>query len=225
MKKLHYIIAVIAITLLCSSCDWLDPEQDPSTQMFRTAATLINEPSLGQYIFLADDSVRLIPTTPLTIPEAQKDTLLNQRYYISFQIEVQSADIYINLLSMQLMSKESITHIAHNDSIKTYKNEQLNISLLWTSGSYLNVLTQVKGSGSVAHNYHLLHNPNIESDTLYLTMRYDTNNDQPTYSLQQAMYYDLTDYITNKSDSTTICFSYNSGIPAYDTLYLKIANK
>ena len=225
MKKLHYIIAVISTIILCSSCDWLEPENQ-SNQIYRTAATLINKPSLGQYIFLADDSVQLIPTTPLIIPDIQRDSLLNKRYYITFQIEVNTAEVYnINLLSMQMMSEEPIININHNDSIATYKNEQLNISLLWTSGSYLNVLTQVKGSGSVAHNYHLLHNPNIESDTLYLTMRYDSNNDQPTYSLQQAMYYDLTEYITGKSDSTTICFNYNSGTSTYNTLYLKIANK
>ena len=227
MKKLHYIIAAIATIILCSSCDWLEPETS-SNQIYRTAATLINKPSLGQYIFLADDGIELIPTTPLIIPDAQKDTLLNKRYYITFQIEIetQNTQIYnINLISMQMMSKESITYINDNDSITTYKNEQLDISLLWTSGSYLNILTQVKGSGSVAHNYYLLHNPNINSDTLYLTMRYDSNNDQPTYSLQQAMYYDLTEYITGKSDSTTICFNYNSGTPTIDTLYLKIANK
>ena len=227
MKKLHYIIAAIATIILCSSCDWLEPETS-SNQIYRTAATLINKPSLGQYIFLADDGIELIPTTPLIIPDAQKDTLLNKRYYITFQIEIetQNTQIYnINLISMQMMSKESITYINDNDSIATYKNEQLDISLLWTSGSYLNILTQVKGSGSVAHNYYLLHNPNINSDTLYLTMRYNSNNDQPTYSLQQAMYYDLTEYITGKSDSTTICFNYNSGTPTIDTLYLKIANK
>ena len=227
MKKLHYIIAAIATIILCSSCDWLEPETS-SNQIYRTAATLINKPSLGQYIFLADDGIELIPTTPLSIPEPQKDTLLNKRYYITFLIEfeTQNTQIYnINLISMQMMSKESITYINDNDSIATYKNEQLDISLLWTSGSYLNILTQVKGSGSVAHNYYLLHNPNINSDTLHLTMRYDSNNDQPTYSLQQAMYYDLTEYITGKSDSTTICFNYNSGTPTIDTLYLKIANK
>ena len=227
MKKLHYIIAAIVTIILCSSCDWLEPETS-SNQIYRTAATLINKPSLGQYIFLADDGIELIPTTPLKIPDAQKDTLLNKRYYITFQIEIetQNTQVYnINLISMQMMSKESITCINDNDSIATYKNEQLDISLLWTSGSYLNILTQVKGSGSVAHNYYLLHNPNINSDTLHLTMRYDSNNDQPTYSLQQAMYYDLTEYITGKSDSTTICFNYNSGTPTIDTLYLKIANK
>ena len=65
----------------------------------------------------------------------------------------------------------------------------------------------------------------MNSDTLYLTMRYDDNDDQPIYDLQQAMYYDLSEYLTNQSDSTTICFNYNSGTPTIDTLYLKIANK
>lgn len=226
MKKTLYILLAFITITLCSSCDWLEPEQDPSTQMYHTAATLISNPSLGQYTFLADDSVQLIPSTPLTIPDAQKDTLLNKRYYITFQIEHKTTQIYnINLISMQMMSKESIININNNDTINKYKNEQLNINLLWCSGKYLNIITQAKGSGSVAHNYYLLHNPNIDSDTLYLTMRYNSNNDKPTYALQQAMYYDLTEYITGKSDSTTICFNYNSGTPTIDTLYLKIANK
>jgi hypothetical protein len=228
MKKTLYILLAFITITLCSSCDWLEPEQDPSTQMYHTAAMLISNPSLGQYTFLADDSVQLIPSTPLTIPDAQKDTLLNKRYYITFQIEIetQSTQSYnINLISMQMMNKESIININNNDTINKYKNEQLNINLLWCSGKYLNIITQVKGSGSVAHNYYLLHNPNIDSDTLDLTMRYNSNNDKPTYALQQAMYYDLTEYITGKSDSTTICFNYNSGTPTIDTLYLKIANK
>ena len=226
MKKTLYILLAFITITLCSSCDWLEPEQDPSTQMYHTAAMLISNPSLGQYTFLADDSIQLIPTSPLTIPDAQKDTLLNKRYYITFQIEHKTTQIYnINLISMQMMSEESIIEILHNDSIPTGKNELLSIKLLWTSGTYLNILTQIQGSGYTKHNYRLFYNTNSNSDTLYLTMRYDNNNDRPTYTLHQAIYYDLKEYLTNKSDSTTICFNYNSGTPIYDTLYLKIANK
>ena len=228
MKKFNFIIAVILTLFFCSSCDWLEPEEDPSTQIYRTAATLIHDPETGKEIFLTDDGVQLIPTTALSIPDTLENTLLNQRYYISFQIEIQtpSTKLYnITLISMQMMSKEPIISISNNDTINEYKNEQLKINLLWTSGKYLNLTTQIQGSGSVAHNYHLLHNPNQNGDTLHLTMRYDSNNDKPTYSLQQALYYDLSELLTNQSDSTTICFHYNSGTPTFDTLYLKIANK
>ena len=226
MKKFNFIIAVILTSIFCSSCDWLEPEEDPSTHIYHTAATLIHDPETGKEIFLADDGIKLIPTTALSIPDSLENTLLDQRYYITFQIETQTTQIYnINLLSMQIMSRESITSISHNDTISEYKNEQLKINLLWTSGKYLNLITQIQGSGSVAHNYHLLHNPNQNGDTLHLTMRYDSNNDKPTYSLQQALYYDLSELLTNTSDSTTICFHYNSGTPTFDTLYLKIANK
>ena len=228
MKKSNLIIVIILTLIFCTACDWLEPEDNPSSQIYRTAATLVYDPEIGMHIFLADDSVKLIPTTALSIPELQKDTLLNKRYYISFQIEIQtpSTELYnITLISMQMMSKEPIISISNNDTINEYKNEQLKINLLWCSGKYLNVITQIKGSGTVAHNYHLLHNPNMNSDTLYLTMRYDDNDDQPIYDLQQAMYYDLSEYLTNQSDSTTICFNYNSGTPTIDTLYLKIANK
>ena len=226
MKKFNFIIAVILTSIFCSSCDWLEPEEDPSTHIYHTAATLIHDPETGKEIFLADDGIKLIPTTTLSIPDSLENTLLDQRYYITFQIETQTPQIYnINLLSMQIMSRESITSISNNDTIREYKNEQLKINLLWTSGKYLNLITQIQGSGSVAHNYHLLHNPNQNGDTLHLTMRYDSNNDKPTYSLQQALYYDLSELLTNQSDSTTICFHYNSGTPTFDTLYLKIANK
>ena len=226
MKKFNFIIAVILTSIFCSSCDWLEPEEDPSTHIYHTAATLIHDPETGKEIFLADDGIKLIPTTALSIPDSLENTLLDQRYYITFQIETQTPQIYnINLLSMQIMSRESITSISNNDTIREYKNEQLKINLLWTSGKYLNLITQIQGSGSVAHNYHLLHNPNQNGDTLHLTMRYDNNNDKPTYSLQQALYYDLSEFLTNQSDSTTICFHYNSGTPTFDTLYLKIANK
>ena len=226
MKKINFIIAVILTSIFCSSCDWLEPEVDTSTHIYHTAATLIHDPETGKEIFLADDGIKLIPTTALSIPDSLENTLLDQRYYITFQIETQTPQIYnINLLSMQIMSRESIISISNNDTINEYKNEQLKINLLWCSGNYLNVITQIKGSGSVAHNYHLLHNPNMNSDTLYLTMRYDDNDDQQIYDLQQAMYYDLSEYLTSSSDSTTICFHYNSGSPKLDTLYLKIANK
>ena len=228
MKKLNFIIAVILTSIICTSCDWLEPEEDPSTQIYRTAATLIHDPETGKEIFVTDDGVQLIPTTALSIPDTLENTLLDQRYYISFQIEIQtpSTKLYnITLISMQMMSKEPIISISNNNTINEYKNEQLKINLLWCSGNYLNVITQIKGSGNVAHNYHLLHNPHITSDTLYLTMRYDDNDDQQIYDLQQAMYYDLSEYLTSTSDSTTICFHYNSGSPKLDTLYLKIANK
>ncbi len=226
MKKTYYIFLLLITTIiLCTSCDWLEPEQDPTNQIYNTAATLIYDLS-GENIFITDDSLKLFPSSKLTIPEAQRDSLLNQRYFITFQIESQLHDIYtINLMSMQMMSKKQITTIDNNDFIGDYKNEILNMKAIWCSNQYVNIITQVKGSGTIEHNYHLLYNPNIDSDTLYFTLRYDNNKDKETYTLQQAMYYDLTELLTNRSDSTTICLNYNSGTPIYDTLYLKIASK
>ena len=123
------------------------------------------------------------------------------------------------------MTQNSIIEINHNDSIKNYKNELLNIKNIWISSNYLNIITEVQGSGSILHNYNMLHNPNIQSDTLYLTLRYDNNGDAKTYSFQQAIYYDINNYLTNQKDSTTICFKYNSGYLEYNTLYLKTASK
>lgn len=226
MKKLHFFVLSLFTIFTLVSCDnWLNVEQDPSNHIYYTASTLIYDPS-GEYIFITDDNLKLVPTTKLTIPEAQKDTLLNKRYYISFQIKNQNDKEYsINLLSMQMMTQNSIIEINHNDSIENYKNELLNIKNIWISSNYLNIITEVQGSGSILHNYNMLHNPNIQSDTLYLTLRYDNNGDAKTYSFQQAIYYDINNYLTNQKDSTTICFKYNSGYLEYNTLYLKTASK
>lgn len=223
MKKLYHIIILLSI-FIYTSCE-LNIEQDPSNQIYYAAATLTYDPT-GEYIFATDDSLKLFPTSKITIPEAQKDTLLNKRYYISFQIKEQNEKIYsINLLSMQLMMKNNIIEISHNDSIKNYKNELLNITNLWFSGQYLNIITSIQGSGTKLHNYNLLYNSNIKSDTLYLTLRYDNNNDTESQNFQQALYYDIKNYLTNKKDSTVICFNYNSGYLEYNTLYIKVANQ
>lgn len=224
MKNFYYFLLPLFAIFIFASCD-LNIEQDPSNQIYNAASTLVYDPS-GEYIFVTEDSVKLFPTSKITIPEAQKDSLLNKRYYISFQIKDQNDKIFsINLLSMQMMLKKQITEIENNDLINNYKNEILNIKNLWCSGSYLNIITEVQGSGTKLHNYNLLYNPNIKSDTLHLTLRYDNNNDTKTYTLQQALYYNLQDYLTNDSDSTTICFNYNSGYLEYNTLYIKIASK
>ena len=224
MKNFYYFLLPLFAIFVFASCD-LNIEQDPSNQIYNAASTLVYDPS-GEYIFVTEDSVKLFPTSKITIPEAQKDSLLNKRYYISFQIKDQNDKIFsINLLSMQMMLEKHITEIENNDLINNYKNEILNIKNLWCSGSCLNIITEVQGSGSKLHNYNLLYNPNIESDTLHLTLRYDNNNDTKTYTLQQALYYNLQDYLTNDSDSTTICFNYNSGYLEYNTLYIKIASK
>lgn len=224
MKNLYYFLLPLFAIFIFASCD-LDIEQDPSNQIYKDAATLVYDPS-GEYIFVTEDSIKLFPTSKITIPEAQKDTLLNKRYFISFQIKDQNDKIFsINLLSMQMMLEKQITEIENNDLINNYKNEILNIKNLWCSGSYLNIITEVQGSGSKLHNYNLLYNSNIKSDTLHLTLRYDNNNDTKTYTVQQAIYYNLQDYLTNNSDSTTICFNYNSGYLEYNTLYIKIASK
>jgi hypothetical protein len=224
MKNFYYFLLPLFAIFIFASCD-LNIEQAPSNQIYNAASTLVYDPS-GEYIFVTEDSVKLFPTSKITIPEAQKDSLLNKRYFISFQIKDQNDKIFsINLLSMQMMLEKHITEIENNDLINNYKNEILNIKNLWCSGSCLNIITEVQGSGSKLHNYNLLYNPNIKSDTLHLTLRYDNNNDTKTYTLQQALYYNLQDYLTNDSDSTTICFNYNSGYPEYNTLYIKIASK
>ncbi len=225
MKNLFYFILSTFITSLLMSCDILNIEQDPSNNKYQAAATLIHDPS-GDNIFITDDSIKLFPTTKITIPDSQVDSLLNKRYYISFQIKEQNEKIYsINLLSMQMMEQKYVIEINHNDSIEKYKNEVLNINNIWYTGQYLNIITTVLGSGTKQHNYNLLYNPNTGTDTLYLTLRYDNNNDTKPYNLQQALYYDIKDYIKSEKDSTTICFNYNSGYLEYNTLYIKVASK
>lgn len=231
MKTIKYILSILTISLFLTSCDWLEPETNPTNQIFQIAAKLVYDPS-GENIFLTDDNLKLFPANKITIPENQKDTFLNQRYFISFQIAEESqltnpnqTNYTINLLSMQLMREENIIKINSDDAMSNYKNEQLTIQHLWCSGQYLNIITQVAGSGSKIHNYHLFYNDNISKDTLYLTLRYDNNNDTKSYTIKQALYYNLKDYINNQKDSTTICFNYNSGYLEYNTIYLKFANK
>jgi len=231
MKTIKYILSILTISLFLTSCDWLEPETDLSNQIYQIAATLVHDNS-GENVFITDDNFKLLPSNKLTIPDNQKDSLLNKRYFISFQLteedQVISTDktqYSINLLSMQLMSKEEIVEIDNNNTISNHKDEILKIQHLWCSGKYLNIITQIDGSGNKKHNYTLFHNRNNSGDTLYLTLRYDNNNDAKIYTLQQALYYDLQKYLNNQKDSTTICFNYNSGYLEYNTLYLKIANK
>ncbi|MBO5728846.1 MAG: hypothetical protein J6R43_03275 [Paludibacteraceae bacterium] len=224
MKHLYYFILPLFAIFVCASCD-LNIEQDPSNNIYYAASRLVYDPS-GEYIFVTEDSLKLFPTSKITIPEAQKDTLLNKRYYISFQITDQYDNRFdVNLLSMQMMIEQQVTEIDDNASIDDYKNEILNIKSIWCTGPYLNLITEIQGSGNKLQNYNLLHNPNIQSDTLYLTLRYDNNNDAPTYTLQQALYYNIDNYLNSKDDSITICFKYNSGYLEYNTLYLKVPSK
>ena len=225
------LISLLATLLLFTSCEnFLNTEVDPSTHVYYAAATLTYVPS-GENIFITDDSLYLYPTSKITIPDLQKDSLLNQRYYITFQIEENSSVsnnvANINLLSMQMMYTKTIIEIDSIDELQQYKNQQLSMQQLWTSGSYLNFITSITGSGYTPHNYHLIYNTeNSSSDTIYLTLRYDNNNDSPIYNLQNALSYNLSKYL-NKSnnDSITICFNYNSNIPAYNTLFFKIKNQ
>lgn len=225
MKKLNYILITLIAIIALSSCDWLEPEESISNQIYQTAATLVYYPS-GENIFITDDSLKLFPTNKITIPDDKKDSLLNQRYYISFQIEQQQNDACsINLISMQMMNKSDIIEIESNSDIEKYKNNILNLQALWCSGKYLNIITQIEGSGTKLHNYNLLQHNTTPNDTLYLTLRYDDNNDTEIYTLKQAIYYDLKPYLNPLNDSTTICFNYNSGYAPNNTIYLKIANK
>ena len=112
MNKIKYLIFILTTTFILTSCDWLEPETDLSNQIYQIAATLVHDNS-GENVFITDDNFKLLPSNKLTIPDNQKDSLLNKRYFISFQLteedQVISTDktqYSINLLTMQLMSKE-----------------------------------------------------------------------------------------------------------------------
>ena len=225
-KKLFF--SLIAIILLLSACDWLKPDYEEPYQKYYAATTLINDDS-GENIFITDDGIKLFPSNTISIPDKQKDSLLNQRYYIGFQI----ADGYkntdnpmvINLISMQTMYNYQITEIESDSSLSAYKNQPLTIERLWYTNKYINFISYVMGSGSTNHNYHLIYNKNNSSDTIFLTLRYDNNKDVSVYTLSNAVSYDISKYTqNNQNDSTTICFNYNSGNPLHDTLYFKIKN-
>ena len=113
MKNFYYFLLPLFAIFVFASCD-LNIEQAPSNQIYNAASTLVYDPS-GEYIFVTEDSVKLFPTSKITIPEAQKDSLLNKRYFISFQIKDQNDKIFsINLLSMQMMLEKHITEIENN---------------------------------------------------------------------------------------------------------------
>lgn len=226
INKIHYSIFLLFITTFCASCDWLEPEVDETNTIYYSAATLINDSASGKNIFLTDDNLQLHPTELITIPDAKKDSLLNKRYYISFRIEEQNGNQYnINLLSSQMMREIEITEIASDEQIDKYKNEILTISRLWTSGSYLNIISEIQGSGNKLHNYHLLYKSNNTNDTLHLTLRYDNNNDTKIYNLQEATTYNLKNYINTQQDSLIIRLDYNSHYPEYNTIYLKTSTR
>ena len=224
MQKLKYFLLTLFISVLYVSCDWLNPEINETNTIYYSAATLINDNKSGENIFLTDDSLYLYPTKLITIPETQKDSILNKRYYISFQIEKQNINkCDINLLSSQMMREITITEIESNEQITKYKNDILTISRLWTSGTYLNIINEIIGSGNKLHNYYLLHNPNITNDTLHLTLRYDKNNDNEVYNLQEVTTYNIKNYINTQQDSIIIRLDYNSYYPEYSTIYIKTA--
>ncbi len=226
INKIRHIILSLLITIFCVSCDWLEPETNEVNTIYYSAATLINDSSSGKNIFLTDDNLQLHPTELITIPDAKKDSLLNKRYYISFQVKEQIENRYsINLLSSQMMREIKIIEIESNEQIAKYKNEILTINRLWTSGTYLNIVSEIKGSGNKLHNYHLLYNPNITTDTLNLTLRYDYNNDTEDYNLQEATTYNLKNYINTQQDSLIIRLDYNSKYPKYNTIYIKTATR
>lgn len=226
MKNFKYILFTLLISTICVSCDWLEPETNETNTIYYSAATLINDSISGKNIFLTDDNLQLHPTELITIPDAKKDSLLNKRYYISFQVKEQIENRYsINLLSSQMMREIEIIEIESNEQIAKYKNEILTINRLWTSGTYLNIVSEIKGSGNKLHNYHLLYNPNITTDTLNLTLRYDHNNDTEDYNLQEATTYNLKNYINTQQDSIIIRLDYNSYFPEYSTIYIKTATR
>lgn len=227
-KKIFFLLA--AILCVCASCD-LEPEFNNQNSVYYMASKLCYNSSKGDYFFLSDDSVRLEPASRLSIPDDQIDTLLNKRYYISFQLTETAKPtdnpLSINLLSMQMMYEGDVEVIENAEELKNYKNEMLTLQQVWISGSYINLITTVMGSGSRLQNYHLIYDKSSASnDTLYLTLRYDKGNDKEVYNLQNALSYDIKDFMPeNDKDSTVICFNYNATVPEYNTLYLKIKNQ
>ena len=95
MKTIKYILSILTISLFLTSCDWLEPETDLSNQIYQIAATLVHDNS-GENVFITDDNFKLLPSNKLTIPDNQKDSLLNKRYFISFQLTEEDQVISTN---------------------------------------------------------------------------------------------------------------------------------
>ena len=226
MRTIKQIVFIITTILILSSCDWLQPKIDPSDQIYQSAATLIHEPSSGKNIFITDDSLKLHPTEEIIIPDIKKDSLINKRYFITFQITEKVANLYtINLLSTQQMRELPIFTLQSINDTAKYTNQTLLLKSIWVSGSYLNMITEIKGSGDKFHNYNLLVSPSSSSDTLHLIMRYDNNKDNAIYTLQEATTYNIKKYINSDKDSVIISFDYNSYYPEYNTIYIKTSTK
>ena len=123
-KKIFFLL--ISVLCLCVSCDWLEPEYEEIKPTYYSACQLIHDPS-GKNILITDDNKKLFPSETITIPDAQKDSLLNQRFYITFQVNDQSdirdSIVSINLLSIQRMFEKDVTEIESNDEISKYKNQ------------------------------------------------------------------------------------------------------
>lgn len=225
-KKIFFILTFILC--FCSSCDWLEPEHEDNTATYYSAGKLVHDAS-GKNIFITDDNKKLFPSETLTIPDAQKDSLLNKRYYITFQVDNKSSlkdsIMTIKLINAQRMFEKKVTEVESNEEFAKYKNQTLTIQRLWTSSTNLNIVTEIMGSGNKLHNYTLLHNIKQKSDTIHFTLRYDDNNDESIYPLIYAMSFDLKKYYPTNCDSVTICFSYKSNFPQYDTLYIRTSTK
>ena len=223
IKKQIFLILITILTL--SSCNWLEPEIEPSNQIYQTAATLIHDIS-GKNLFLTDDSLKLQPIKEIIIPDNKKDSLLNKRYFITFQITEQNTSLYtINLLSSQQMREIPIIPIQSINDTTKYINQTLLLKNLWITSSYLNIITEIQGSSQKLHNYNLLLYPTSSTDTLHLIMRYDNNMDSAIYTLQEATTYNLKEYINTEQDSVIIRFNYNSYFPEYNTIYIKTSTK
>lgn len=199
MKKyLLPLFVIILVALNATSC--LDVGDDIDRVNLRgAAATLARTPS-GETVFVTDDSITMHPSEAVTAA----DSLIGMRYFLDFRLLEQTAtDFDIAIINIQQMIVDTVVASAPSRA-----DDYVEPRIVWTSGSYINMLLTVEASTIWSHDF-TLYDVSTD-DNLCFELRHDRNNDPYNTQTRAAISFDAKKYIdAATADSIPVQLSIN----------------
>ncbi|MFI3297355.1 MAG: NigD-like C-terminal domain-containing protein [bacterium] len=209
-KVLFFAVVVLTIFASCDSTEGFlagDGYEFEDYTVYGAATTLVKEES-GEIVYMTDDSLKLVPM--YTISAA--DSLLNQRYYVEFQIyqTISSSTYEVNVVSVQYMFIENVSSIDDSSELDSYADDCITPIWVWGACNYVNLLCYIDASNEIQHNFYLVEDKSSSTnDTINFYIRHDNNDDANGSTSKAAISFDISSFVTNIADSVVLTFSVN----------------
>lgn len=199
--RIKYLYILLVLVYLLPSCS--PDAMSPLDETFGVAAKLTKDAD-NRIVFITDDNSLLVPNYELK----EDEQLLGKRFFVEFTITEQFDSMYrVSLIGYQQMYEQEIINYNDTSELSQYADDPIEISWLWKSENYINIVAYLNTDDAMQNSYLLLKENNKEaSDTINMHLKVENKNMNISKYKRVAISYKMEDLQPQKY----ILFSYKN---------------